>query len=175
MITLSKRTDYALLAVSHLARMGSNTSVRAREIAERYEIPAELLAKILQRLARSGVLLSSTGPSGGYALARPADEITVGEVLAAVEGAPALAQCLRDEPGCCEQIDRCTIKEPIERINARVYRLLDTIPVTELAWSTARAENAGIPSVKVGKRHPARTKHDQESLVRSEEKSRGKT
>jgi len=175
MITLSKRTDYALLAVSHLARMGSNTSVRAREIAERYEIPAELLAKILQRLARSGVLLSSTGPSGGYALARPADEITVGEVLAAVEGAPALAQCLRDEPGCCEQISRCTIKEPIERINARVFRLLETIPVTELAWTATTQDAVGTACVEGDKQQSARGDRVDNPLIRFGDTNRGET
>jgi Rrf2 family protein len=142
-IGLTKKTDYALLALSHLASVSGNEAVRAREIAERYEIPVELLAKVLQRLARSGVLTSSPGPSGGYSLARPAGDITVGSVLEAVEGAPALAHCLRSDPTDCDQVTRCTIRGPLARINARVLRMLDAIPVSELA--------SGEPRVQSGK------------------------
>lgn len=131
MLGITKKTDYALIALTHLASTEAGTAVRAREIAERYGIPPDLLAKILQKLAKSGLLVSCTGRSGGYALARAADEITVGEVLEAVEGAPALAQCLRGDEACCEQLTQCNIRHPLARINARVFQMLDNIPVSE--------------------------------------------
>lgn len=132
MLGLTKKTDYALLALTYLARSGNGDAVRTRKIAEVYDIPVELLAKVLQQLARSGILHSAPGPSGGYLLARPPAEITVGAVLEAVEGAPALAQCLRSEQKDCEQVRRCTIRGPLARINALVYRTLEAIPVSEL-------------------------------------------
>lgn len=143
MITLSKRTDYALMAMAHLAGAAAGQPVPARDIAGKYAIPSELLAKILQKLARSGLLVSSPGPSGGYTLARPAEMITVGEVLAAVEGTPALAQCMRDDHTGCDQVKRCTIRRPLERINERVMMMLDDIPVSELTNSSA-----GMPSLR---------------------------
>lgn len=139
MLGISKRTDYALMALTHLARSTAKQSVRAREIAERYDIPGDLLAKILQKLAKAGVLASTPGRSGGYCLARPAEEITIGAVLEAVEGAPALAQCMRGEQSECDQLDRCNIRHPLARINARVFHMLDAIPVSELAHPTGDA------------------------------------
>lgn len=132
MLGITKKTDYALIALTHLATAEDGSTVRAREIAERYAIPPDLLAKILQKLAKSGLLVSTPGRTGGYTLARNADEITIGEVLAAVEGTPALAQCLREDASCCEQLEQCNIRHPLARINARVFEMLDAIPVSEL-------------------------------------------
>jgi Rrf2 family protein len=143
MITLTKRTDYALMAMAHLAEHGAGHPVSARDIAGRYTLPAELLAKILQKLARSGLLNSSPGPTGGYTLARPAEEITVGAVLQAVEGYPGLTRCLRADHSDCDQAKRCTVRRPLERINARVLTMLDDIPVSELARDLTTSGTAG--------------------------------
>lgn len=132
MIGITKRTDYALLALTYVALAGGQRSIRAREIAEHYEIPADLLAKILQKLARSGLLNSTAGRSGGYSLARPADDISIGAVLEAVEGTPALAHCLREAEIGCVQHTHCTIRRPLARISRQVFRMLDAIPISEL-------------------------------------------
>jgi len=137
MLCITKRTEYALIALTHLAAVEESGSVRAREIAERYEIPAGLLAKTLQKLAGAGVLMSVSGRSGGYSLARPADEITIGAVLEAVEGSPALMQCMRADAAACDQSMRCTIRHPLASINARVFRMLDAITVSELTGGTS--------------------------------------
>lgn len=140
MIGLTKRTDYALIAIAHLSEHRDGGSVRARDIAERFAIPSELLAKILQKLAKAGVLTSSPGPTGGYALGVPVEDLTVGAVLAAVEGSPALAQCLRTADSTCEQLDRCNIRGPLARINAGVLRMLNSIPVSELSSGGDRVD-----------------------------------
>ena len=70
MLRLSKKADYALMAMKHLAIKTDAASTSAREIAEQYDIPVELMAKVLQRLARSGLLTSHQGTRGGYTLAR---------------------------------------------------------------------------------------------------------
>ncbi|MFQ5896195.1 MAG: RrF2 family transcriptional regulator, partial [Nitrospinota bacterium] len=82
MFSLSKKTDYGLMALGFLSHVGDRP-VNSREIAERYNIPAELLAKIMQTLAREGLVLSFSGPKGGYQLARRPEEITVADVIRA--------------------------------------------------------------------------------------------
>ncbi|MBM3496422.1 MAG: Rrf2 family transcriptional regulator [Armatimonadetes bacterium] len=137
MLGITKQTDYALLALTYLASAEDGGAVRARDIAERYGMPVDLLAKILQRLTRSGLLVSSQGRLGGYVLARPVEEITIGAVLEAVEGAQALAQCMRGDHAGCDQHVRCTIRRPLAKINARVFHMLDAIPVSDLTRETA--------------------------------------
>lgn len=133
MLGLTKKTDYGLLALSHLARIGSGRAVRTREIAEEFGIPVELLAKIMQRLARSGLVSSMPGPTGGYVLARSVQTISIGDVIESIEGMPAIVACLKNETSACDQHPRCTIRRPLERINAQMYRMLCRIPLSELA------------------------------------------
>src|ERR1044072_1301189 len=87
MLRLSKKADYALIAMKHLAlNRDAAVSVSAREIAEQYDIPIELMAKVLQRLVRSGLLISTQGPRGGYTLRRPAASISVADVIQSIDG-----------------------------------------------------------------------------------------
>ncbi|HSV73544.1 MAG TPA: Rrf2 family transcriptional regulator [Chthonomonadales bacterium] len=133
MLGLSKRTDYALLALSYLARAEEGRAVRAREIAEEHDMPVELLSKILQKLARAGMLASAPGPTGGYVMARIPDDISVGAVIAAVEGrAPALVPCMKRDDHGCEQHTKCTIRMPLASVNARVHHLLANITLSEI-------------------------------------------
>lgn len=150
MLGLTKKTDYALLALSYLARGESGQVVRTKTIAEQFDIPSELLAKILQKLARSGMLTSTPGPTGGYVLARSADEITIGGVVRAVEGSPALTQCLKSVDNECEQRGKCTIRGPLERVNARVFQMLDRTTLTEITAPETGAPGAGNPPCLVG-------------------------
>src|SRR5919106_1056069 len=81
MLRLSKKADYALMAMKHLATRSDAASASAREIAEAYEIPLELLAKVLQRLVRSRLLVSVQGTRGGYRLGRAAAAIPVSDFI----------------------------------------------------------------------------------------------
>jgi Rrf2 family protein len=78
MLKLSKKVDYGLIAISHIAHREDDRNISAKQIAEQYDIPVELLAKILQRLAKGGLIMSQNGPKGGYILARDPAHITVG-------------------------------------------------------------------------------------------------
>jgi Rrf2 family protein len=93
MLRLSKKADYALIAMRHLAGAQADGSVSAREIAESYGIPAELLAKVLQRLVRSRLLVSVQGTRGGYRLAGDARLLTVADVIQAIDGPVAVTAC----------------------------------------------------------------------------------
>jgi Rrf2 family protein len=113
MLKLSKKADYALIAVRHLATHRGEPSQSASDIAEAYGISAPLLAKVLQRLAKHGLLTARHGSSGGYVLARHPKEISALDVINAVDRPVVII--VRDEPG----LDRFhrTVREPLRRVN----------------------------------------------------------
>jgi Rrf2 family protein len=153
MLSLSKKTDYALLALCYLARGGQERAANTREIAEKFDLPVELLAKVLQRLARAQMLVSTSGPTGGYRLARAAGEITVGAVIAAVDGTPAIIHCMKTDHGDCDQLTKCTIRAPLERVNARILQMLNLISLSEII--TEESPISTIPLVVAPIRHNA--------------------
>jgi len=133
MLRLSKKSDYALIAMKHLAtRPDGGTSSSAREIAETYDIPLELLAKVLQRLVRSRLLVSVQGTRGGYRLSRPATAITVADVIQAVDGPVTVTACSPDDHAC-DQFIKCSIRDPLWKIKARILDALTTVSVAEMA------------------------------------------
>ena len=119
MLRLSKKTDYALMAMKHLALLGDRGSSSAREIAEQYDIPVELMAKVLQRLARKGLLASHQGTRGGYELARPSATISVADVIQAVDGPLTVTACSADDHAC-GQYSKCNVRDPLWRIKDRI-------------------------------------------------------
>jgi Rrf2 family protein len=131
MLRLTKRADYGLMAIHYIASQSDEGAVSAKRIAEEFNIPAELLAKILQRLAKNRLIQSHNGPKGGYLLSRPPGEITVGAVVRALEGPVRIVSCLTDNEDCA-QISRCTLRRPVERIQASIIHLLDTMTLAEI-------------------------------------------
>ncbi|HEY5648326.1 MAG TPA: Rrf2 family transcriptional regulator [Nitrospiria bacterium] len=132
MLKLSKKIDYGLIAISHIAYQGDDKITNAKRIAEEYQIPRELLAKILQKLARQGLIDSQNGPKGGYSLTRSPDEITVGEVVKAIEGPVGLVDCHRIDGMGCQQIGTCTVRLPIQRIQDSISRLLEEVTIEQI-------------------------------------------
>ena len=135
MLRLSKKADYALMAMRHLALRSDAGAASAREIAEHYDIPVELLAKVLQRLARKGLLRSHQGTRGGYLLSAPATNISVADVIQAIDGPVAVTACAA-EGDPCEQYDKCSIRDPLWRIKGRILAALATCSIHELATDT---------------------------------------
>lgn len=132
MLRLSKKADYALMAMKHLAmRHEAGASSSAREIAEAYEIPLELLAKVLQRLVRSRLLVSVQGTRGGYRLGRQAATIPVADVIQAVDGPVTVTACSPDDHRC-EQYSKCSIRDPLWKIRGRILETLNTVSVADL-------------------------------------------
>ena len=144
MLRLSKRSDYALIALRHLATTGdrspssahqgdlSPSSSSARELAERFNIPVELLAKVLQKLVRAGLLTSHQGIRGGYVLARPAQEISVADIIVAVDGPLTVTAC-SDEDQTCDQYLKCNVRDPLWRLKDRILSALTSCTLAELA------------------------------------------
>ena len=133
MLRLSKKSDYALIAMKHLAtRPDGSGSSSAREISESYDIPLELLAKVLQRLVRARLLLSVQGTRGGYRLGRTAGAISVADVIQAVDGPVTVTACSTDDH-TCDQYTKCSIRDPLWKIKNRILDALNTVSVAEMS------------------------------------------
>jgi len=144
MLRLSKKADYALIAMKHLAlsREGA-VSVSAREIAEQYDIPIELMAKVLQRLARRGLLTSHQGTRGGYTLSKTTASISVADIIQAIDGPFTVTACSTENSGC-EQYSKCSIRDPLWQIRERIAAALGTVSVAELAADHIKVEDAPV-------------------------------
>ena len=103
----------------------------AKDVAESYGIPPEALAKIMQRLVKSGLLVSQQGTHGGYTLARSADSISAFEVIRAIDGPLFITSCITVR-GECDQSDRCTIREPLRRVNDSIEQVLRRIKISHM-------------------------------------------
>ena len=130
MLRFTKRADYGLMAIHYIAFHQEKGSISAKRIAAEFNIPTELLAKILQRLAKQGLIVSHNGPKGGYALASAPEKITVGQVVRALEGPIHIVSCMEDLT--CPQFPRCNLRQPVQKIQAKISDLLDTMTVAEL-------------------------------------------
>ena len=131
MLRLTKKADYGLMALKYLAEQAGSGAQSAKDIAEAYHIPPQLLAKILQTLAKAGLLISTAGTNGGYALARPAIEISAFEVIRAIDGPLFITSCITIH-GTCDLHGHCTIKEPLRKVNDSIKDLLSGIHVSDL-------------------------------------------
>jgi len=118
--------------MKHLALRGDGSS-SAREIASLYDIPIELLAKILQRLVRRGLLASQQGTRGGYQLARMPALISVADVIQAIDGPVTVTACADSEGSSCEQFAKCNVRDPLWRVRERILSALGECTIAELA------------------------------------------
>jgi len=131
LLKLTKKADYALMAMKHLAERASQGSRSAKDVADAYGIPPEALAKILQRLAKAGLLQSQHGTNGGYTLARPAHTISAFEVIKAIDGPLFITSCITVR-GECDQSDRCNIREPLRKVNESIESVLKRIKISHM-------------------------------------------
>jgi len=141
MLRLTKKADYGLMALKYLAEQADGSAHSAKDIAEAYHIPPQLLAKILQTLARAGLLVSHAGTNGGYALARNAKDISAFEVIRAIDGPLFITSCITIH-GSCDLAGHCTIKEPLRKVNDSIKELLSGISISDLR-DAADAEHGG--------------------------------
>jgi Rrf2 family protein len=150
MLRLTKKADYGLMALKYLAEQSNPTAVAqsAKDIAQAYHIPPPLLAKILQTLARAGLLVSHAGTNGGYALARPASQISAFEVIRAIDGPLFITSCITIH-GACDLAGHCTIKEPLRKVNDSIKDLLSNIHISDLV-EMSEAAHPDDPAVGAG-------------------------
>jgi Rrf2 family protein len=143
MFSLTKKTDYALIALCCLAQEPDGRPMNTKVIAEKYHLPGELLAKILQQLARKALVTSTSGPTGGYRLSRAAHQISVADVINAVDGRPVVVQCLKSGREGCEQFDTCTIRNPMEMVQRRMAQVLEEMTIRDLVHASLGVHQLG--------------------------------
>jgi len=143
MLKLTKKADYALMAMKHLADQArhGNESASAKDVADSFSIPPEALAKILQRLAKAGLLHSHYGINGGYRLARPAHTISAFEVIQAIDGPLFITSCVTVR-GECDQSGRCNIREPLRKVNESIEAVLRRIKISHMREEDDEPEGA---------------------------------
>lgn len=132
MLRLSKKADYALIAMKHLATRPDAASASAREVAEQYDIPVELMAKVLQRLARRGLVTSHQGTRGGYRLSRPVAQISVADIIEAIDGPLNVTACSTEAENC-GQYSKCSVRDPLWKIKDRIVSALATCSLEEIS------------------------------------------
>jgi Rrf2 family protein len=130
MLKLTKKADYGLIALRHLAT--AQRSVSAKDIADAYRIPVPLLSKILQKLVKSGLLISEQGTNGGYRLARDPHDITALEVIRTIDGPIILTHCFTEHAEC-DQSDLCPVREPLRKVHEGILRLLSSITMADMS------------------------------------------
>jgi FeS assembly SUF system regulator len=139
MLKLSKKADYGLIALKHLAMHQGGDSFSASDIAEAYGISAPLMAKVLQKLARGGLVAARHGSSGGYMLARDASRITALDAIHAIEGPLFITSCVTHR-GKCDQTDTCIVREPLRRVNDSILDVLNKVTISQMTDETPTSE-----------------------------------
>ncbi len=133
MLRLTKKADYSLIALKHFAarRRESVEILSAKEVADTCGVPLPILSKLLQKLGKTGFLVSAFGTHGGYRLARDPSRISTLEVIRAIDGPIVLANCFTHDEACGHS-GRCTVKRPLRRIHDGILRLLDSVSIEDM-------------------------------------------
>lgn len=142
MLKLTKKADYGLISLKHLALRGRKRAASAKEMAETYRIPLPVLSKVLQKLVRDGFLVSEQGTNGGYRLARDPSTITTLEVIRAIDGPIILTTCFSADD-VCELTSQCIVREPLRKVHDGILNLLDSITISDLSADDKPAQALG--------------------------------
>ena len=139
MMKLSKKADYGLIALKHLAMNHGECSCSAGDIAEAYKVSAPLMAKVLQKLARGGLVAARHGSSGGYTLARAASRISALDVIRAIDGPLFITSCVTSH-GECDVHTTCSIREPLRRVNDSILEVLAKVTISQMTDEAPMSE-----------------------------------
>ena len=136
MFALTKKTDYAIIALSHMAQC-PGVVCKARDIADRFHMPAALLMNVLKNLCQGELVRSTRGVKGGYALALPPDEITLDSIIQVVEGPVRFVQCAGELPAGeanCELLANCPVTRPVRKLHNRLKEFLKQVTLAQIAY-----------------------------------------
>jgi FeS assembly SUF system regulator len=143
MLRMGKLTDYGIVLMSQLA-VHRDTQHSAHSLAEAVKMPLPTVRKVLKALSHSGLLNSERGATGGYSLSRTPEQISVAEIITAIEGPIALTECVSAE-SLCEQEQHCAVQTNWTRINDAVFHALDEV---KLADMLAPQNNSGVSPIR---------------------------
>lgn len=131
MMRISMKTDYGLIALKHMAEQRNDGLVNAKELAARFHLPPNLLAKILQSLSQSGIIEAQKGSGGGYRIARNPEDITLTEIFESIEGPVHMIMCSSDN-GECTVEDSCTIRNGLISLERKFAEFFDSITLSDV-------------------------------------------
>ncbi len=135
MFKLSKKVEYAILAVQYMA-LSSKGIVSAKEIAEQLNISFEFLSKALQKLMKNGIIESKQGIRGGYVLSRPAEMISLADIINAQNDEIKVVDCLTEESDCaCIREEDCSLRSPMQNIQQRINSILKSTSIADICGS----------------------------------------
>ena len=156
MLRISKLTDYATVLLAHLAEEGAGQRT-AVELAETSGIGLPTVSKVLKELQRAGLVASTRGARGGYALARPAQDISAADILGAVEGPLGLTECAT-HPGQCGLEPSCRVGRSWLRVNLAIERALTDVKLTHLIGRDGSAVPVPDLAIALGSRPGVRVR-----------------
>ena len=142
---MTRLTDYGIVLLTYFARDPDSSFHNARDVAASARLPLPTVNKILKALTRKGLLVSHRGVKGGYSLARPAEEISMADIISATEGPLALTQCTLSLPGQCVQESCCPVHGNWQKINDVIRQALESVKLSEMARPVPREPSPPIP------------------------------
>jgi FeS assembly SUF system regulator len=156
MLRLTKKADYSLIALKHFAARTCDTdqALSAKELADASGIPLPILSKLLQKLGKSGFLDSAYGTNGGYRLAKDPQDISILEVIRAIDGPIVLANCFTHDTSCGHS-GRCTVKRPLRRIHEGILRLLQSVSIKDMLQDAEGEASIEISPASAFPIHPS--------------------
>jgi len=146
MIRLNRLTDYAIVVLSRLGRDGEGVRT-AGQLAQVTGVPLPTVAKLLKTLAADGIILSHRGALGGYALSRPAEAISVAEIIASLEGPIALTACVEGAAAHCDVESLCPMRGNWEKVNRAIRKALEELTLAEMATPALLPPLGAVPAL----------------------------
>lgn len=147
---LTKQADYGIVLMTFLAKR-TDRHFAAPELAAETRLPLPTVSKILKLLVREGLLISRRGAKGGYSLIRSPDQISVAEMISALDGPIAFTECIEDAPGVCSQESVCQLRGNWQLINRAICLALEGISLEELTHPLS------LPLVQLGETAASRS------------------
>ena len=132
MLKLSKKTEYAIIALMAMTNGKNDKLYTSKELSQRYNIPPEIMGKVMQSLAKNDLIISHQGVKGGYQLSGDLSDINIISVITAVEGPLKVVDCVAVDDCECNQLSSCNIKGPMEMIQSELYDFLGNISLKSL-------------------------------------------
>ncbi len=129
---ITRLTDYGVVLLTYFAREATGVMHNARDLALMAHLPLPTVSKVLKVLARNGFLIAHRGAKGGYSLAKRPQEITVAQVVDAVEGHLAITKCSDDVTGNCELLTLCPVQNNWQRITVAVQKAMESITLADM-------------------------------------------
>ena len=142
MIRMTKSADYGIVLMTQMASQ-ADRQFSAVELSNETQLPHPTVAKVLKILARGGLLKSHRGAKGGYTLAKGPEEISVVEIITALDGPIAITECVDNTPGECGQESICAVKGNWNRINQAIRQALASITLAEMSSTSPELVRLG--------------------------------